>query len=194
MAPVALVQFHRSIFTIFANSGFAIVLIFVLGLFLAAAMLKLQQKEMPGSIYFSNIHALIGIFLLWLLLTEEIYLYWNLLAQRAEDPKHYLFLGQMYISIMWAIYATCIIIVGLWRKIRTLRYIALAMYLLVLAKVFIYDMGTRMSSTYRIAGFVVLGLALISVSYLYQFCKNKGLIRNMPPAEPKQKLDSDQAE
>ena len=216
LAPVALVRFHRSVFTIFANYDFSIVLIFVLGLFLAAAMLKLQQKEMPGSVYFSNIHILIGIFLLWLLLTEEIYLYWNLLAQRAEDywtllaqrpedywdlllkraedPKHYLFLGQMCISIMWAIYATCIIIVGLWRKIRTLRYIALAMYALVLAKVFIFDMSAKMSSTYRIAGFVVLGLALIGVSYIYQFCKNKGLFQNVPLAEPKQKLDSDQAE
>ena len=194
LAPVALVQFHRIVFPIFANSNFAIVLIFVLGLFIAAAMLKLQQKETPASVYFSNIHALIGIFLLWILLTEEIYLYWNLLAQRADNPEHYLFLGQMYISIMWAIYATCIIIIGLWQKIMTLRYIALAMYTLVLAKVFIYDMGTRISSKYRIAGFVVLGLALISVSYLYQFCKNKGLFQSTPPAERKQNLDSNQAE
>jgi len=194
LASVGLFQFHQSVFTIFANSDFAIVSIFVLGLFIAAIMLKRQQNEMLRGVYFSNIHALIGVFLLWLLLTEEIYLYWNLLAQTADNPKHYLFLGQMYISIMWAIYATCIIIVGLWGKIRVLRYISLALYGIVLAKVFIFDMSTKMSSTYRIAGFVVLGLALISVSYLYQFCKNKGLFQNTPSAEPKQNQDSDQAE
>lgn len=186
LASVGLVQFHQSVFTVFANSDFAIVSIFTLGLFLAATMLRYQRNEMPHSVYFSNIHALIGIFLLWLLLTEEIYLYWNLLAQIANDPKHCLFLGQMYISIMWVIYATCIIIVGLWRKNRVLRYISLALYGIVLAKVFIFDMSTKMSSTYRIAGFVALGLALISVSYLYQFCKNKGLFQNTPSAELKQ--------
>ena len=129
--------------------------------------------------------ALIAVFVLWLLLTEEIYLYWNLLAQAVQNPKHYLFLGQMFISIMWAIYATSLIAIGLWRKISVLRYISFVLYILVLAKVFILDMGARMSSTYRIAGFVVLGVVLIGVSYLYQFYKNRGLFQDHFLDKPK---------
>ena len=141
-----------------------VVLVFVLGLFAATAMLRSQQKEMPRSVFFSNVFAMVAVFTLWLLLTEEIYLYWNRLAEKAVNSKHYLFLGQMCISIMWAIYATCLIIVGLWRKIILLRYVSLSLCIMVLVKLFIFDMQARMSGTYRIAGFVVLGLALIGVS------------------------------
>jgi hypothetical protein len=179
LAPIALFHFHRSPFTIFTNFDFAIVLLFALSLFTAAALLKRQQNEMPRSTYFSNVHALMGSFLLWILLTEEIYLYWYLLSQTVRYPQHYLFLGQMCISIMWAIYATGMVAAGLWRKISVLRYISLVLYGLVLGKVFLFDMATRMSSIYRIAGFIVLGLALITVSFLYQFCKNKGLFGNV---------------
>jgi uncharacterized membrane protein len=194
LAPMALFHFHRSTFTIFTNFDFAIVLLFVLSLFAAAALLKRQQNEMPRSAYFSTIHALTGLFLLWILLTEEIYLYWCLLAQTVSDPLHYLFLGQMCISIMWAIYATGLVAAGLWRKISILRYISFVLYGLVLGKVFLFDMATRMSSIYRIGGFIVLGLALITVSFLYQFCKNKGLFGNIQLARETQKTDADQDE
>ena len=192
LAPIALVQFHRSVFTIFFNADFLLVFVFVLGLFAAAVMLRSQRKEMPRSVFFSNVLAMMAVFVLWLLLTEEIYLYWNRLAERTADPKHYPFLGQMFISIMWAIYATCLITIGLWRKISLLRYVSLSLYILVLVKVFIFDMGTRMSGTYRIAGFVVLGLALIGVSYLYQFCKNKGVFQDKRSEEPKEETVSDE--
>jgi len=160
------------------------VLVFVLGLYLTAAMLKYQDSTVKT--YFPSIPAVIGLFLLLILLTEEIYMYWYWLARTTGRHEHYLFLGQMWISVTWALYATCTIAVGLWQRISLLRYISMALYVLVLAKVFIFDMSTRMSSTYRIAGFIVLGSALIGVSYLYQFCKNKGLFQNTLPEKPEQ--------
>ena len=73
----------------------------------------------------------------------------------------------MYISVSWAVYASALMVMGLWRHHRPVRYIGLGIFVLLLAKVFVVD--TRMLSvTYRIAGFLATGLALIGVSYLYQ--------------------------
>ena len=64
-------------------------------------------------------------------------------------------------------------VTGFWRKAKMLRFIALALFALLLAKVFILDMGT-VKSVYRIAAFLATGITLVGVSYLYQYLKNKG--------------------
>ncbi len=79
----------------------------------------------------------------------------------------------MYISVMWAIYGAILMTVGFWRKTAILRYISLGLFGLLLAKVFILDMST-VKSVFRIAAFLATGVTLVSVSYLYQYLKNKG--------------------
>jgi uncharacterized membrane protein len=79
----------------------------------------------------------------------------------------------MYISVLWAVYATILMIVGFWRRVGALRYIALGIFLLLLGKIFLVDTRT-VETIYRIAGFLVTGLALVGVSYLYQYLKKKG--------------------
>jgi len=117
--------------------------------------------------------SLTAVFLLWVLLTGEIYLYWYYRGRGPEPVTNWEFLAQMYISVMWALYAVALMVIGFWRKVVTLRYIALGLFTLALLKVFTYDMSA-VESVYRIAGFIVLGGALIAVSFLYQYCKKKG--------------------
>jgi len=110
---------------------------------------------------------------LWVLLTEEIYLYWYCRNRFAEKIAHWRFLSHMYISVMWAVYGAALMTVGFWRKSKILRYIALGLFALLLVKVFIWD-TIEVKKVYRIAAFLATGLALVGVSYLYQFLKKKG--------------------
>ncbi len=84
----------------------------------------------------------------------------------------------MYISVMWAVYGAVLMVVGFWRKIKILRYIALGLFALLLVKVFILDTKT-MESVYRIAAFLATGVTLVGVSYLYQYVRKKGFFEAM---------------
>jgi uncharacterized membrane protein len=175
---VALTEVYHQRFVIFANVNFGIALLFVAGLFVTALLLKRPLAENKSNIVFSALFTLAGVFVLWILLTEEIYLYWYCRNRFAEPVASWKFLSNMYISIMWAVYGVALMVVGFWRKASILRYIALGLFALLLAKVFILDMAT-VKSVYRIAAFLATGIALVGVSYLYQFLKNKGFFETM---------------
>jgi hypothetical protein len=153
-------------FRIFVNVDFAIALLFVTGLFVAAILLKRAAKEEQEAEHntifseeynavFATIFTIAAIFVLWILLTEEIYLYWycrNRFAEEAEKIANWRFLSHMYISVMWAVYGAALMVVGFWRKAPLLRYIALGLFVLLLGKVFILDTST-VKSVYRIPRF-----------------------------------------
>ena len=165
-------SYHDS-FTIFANANFAFAILFVAGLFASAWFLRQAVQEDKSSIVFSYIFALAAIFVLWVLLSEQIYLYWYCKNRFAGKIANWRFLSNMYISVMWAIYGAILMTVGFWRKTAVLRYISLGLFGLLLAKVFILDMST-VKSVFRIAAFLATGVTLVGVSYLYQYLKNKG--------------------
>jgi len=168
-------EFYNDSFRIFANADFGIALIFVAGLFVAARLLKRAVEE-EYNVVFATIFTLAAIFVLWVLLTEQIYLYWycrNRFAEEADKIPNWRFLSHMYISVMWAAYGAALMVVGFWRKVPLLRYIALGLFVLLLAKVFILD-TSRVKNEYRIAAFLATGVTLVGVSYLYQFLKKKG--------------------
>jgi uncharacterized membrane protein len=189
---VAFSEVYIDRFRIFANVDFSIALLFVAGLFVAAILLKLaageEQKAELNTIFkeeynalFATIFALGAIFVLWILLTEQIYLYWycrNRFAEEAEKIANWKFLSHMYISVMWAVYGAALMVVGFWRKVPMLRYIALGLFVLLLAKVFILDTST-VKSVYRIAAFLATGITLVGVSYLYQYLRKKGFFDAM---------------
>jgi len=177
---VAFSEVYIDSFRIFANVDFAIVLLFVAGLFVAAILLKRAVQEEYNAV-FATIFALAAIFVLWILLTEQIYLYWycrNRFAEGAEKIANWRFLSHMYISVMWAVYGAALMVAGFWRKVPLLRYIALGLFVILLVKVFILDTST-VKSVYRIAAFLATGITLVGVSYLYQFLRKKGFFDAM---------------
>lgn len=178
----AFTGFHESGFTVFANVDFAIAFVFVAALFATAMLLRCSVAEDKSDDVFSLFFVLAGIFVLWILLTEEIYYYWRCRNEYVQAVANWKFLANMYISIMWAVYGIVLMVVGFWRKATMLRYIALALFALLLTKVFILDMGT-VKSVYRIAAFLATGVTLVAVSYLYQFLKKKGFFETMPVVE-----------
>lgn len=74
---------------------------------------------------------------------------------------------QLALSLLWTIYATALIIVGVRRDSSALRLQGLSLIGLVVGKVFLYDLAS-LERIYRIVSFVVLGALLLAVSFLYQ--------------------------
>jgi len=169
---IVFTEFHRGGFLLFANVDFGIAFAFIASLFIAAFLLRCRASEDKPDDVFSSVFVLAGIIVLWILMTEEIYYYWRCRNEYVQAVANWKFLANMYISIMWAFYGVVLMVTGFWRKATMLRYIALGLFALLLAKVFILDMGT-VKSVYRIAAFLATGITLVGVSYLYQFLKKK---------------------
>jgi len=177
---IAFADFYKDKkYLIFANSDFGIVVLFVAALFFGALLLRRAAEEDEYNAALAKLFAVAGIFVLWVLMTEEIYFYWCNLNKFSEGRiVDWRFLALMYMSVMWALYGAILIAIGFFRKITMLRYIALGLFALLLAKVFIFD-TSEVKSVYRIAAFLATGITLVGVSYLYQFLKKKGFFEEM---------------
>jgi uncharacterized membrane protein len=155
--------------SLFLNGGFARSLMFIAAVFAGSWLLRRAEREQGALPELPMPVALAAILTLWLVMTEETWFFYE--SRRGTDQWQ--FLAQMYISVLWAVYATILMVVGFWRRVGALRYIALGIFLLLLGKIFLVDTRT-VETIYRIAGFLVTGLALVGVSYLYQYLKKKG--------------------
>jgi len=71
------------------------------------------------------------------------------------------------LSLLWTAYASGLIALGVKRESALLRWQALVVFGLVVLKVFIYD-SSFLERFYRIVSFFILGLVLLTVSFLYQ--------------------------
>jgi uncharacterized membrane protein len=73
----------------------------------------------------------------------------------------------MALSILWTVFASGLMLVGVLRRAPLLRWQAIALFGLVTAKTFLHDISF-LQRAYRILSFVVIGVALVTVSFLYQ--------------------------
>ena len=70
-------------------------------------------------------------------------------------------------SAVWIAYALVLLGVGIvWRSIFW-RYTSLAVLIVTVLKVFLYDMSD-LTGLYRVASFLGLGLTLIGIGYIYR--------------------------
>ncbi len=74
---------------------------------------------------------------------------------------------QLGLSLLWLLYASVLITAGVRRKAAALRWQALILFGIVVMKVFLFDLSF-LERFYRIVSFVVLGVVLLVVSFLYQ--------------------------
>lgn len=70
------------------------------------------------------------------------------------------------ISILWSLFAIGLLLTGIGRNEKVLRYIGLMLFTLVAFKVFFVDLAT-LDAFYRIIAFLVLGVLLLCGSFLY---------------------------
>jgi uncharacterized membrane protein len=103
------------------------------------------------------------------LFTSEITAYWHLHDRRlsASAAPNGFFAREMMLSITWAIYATVLIVVGLWKRYAPIRYFAMAVFAVTIVKVFAVDLA-ELDRLYRVASIIGLGVLLLVTAFLYQ--------------------------
>ena len=147
-------------------------------LFIAAILLRKQMQADPVNPKWYQGFALAGIILLWVILSQQVYLYWYCQDKYGPGLIDWRFRANLCLSLLWAGYGAALLIVGFWKQIAVIRYLALGLFGLLLVKVFLVDMST-VKSIYRISAFLATGLTLVGVSYLYQFLKKKGFFETI---------------
>ncbi len=84
-----------------------------------------------------------------------------------EDYDHYSKVAyRMGYTVLWGVYSMALITYGILRERKTLRFIAISLFVLTLLKL----AGDAMSMTmgYRLIVFIVIGIILLVVSFMYQ--------------------------
>lgn len=108
-------------------------------------------------------YGIVHITILCILSSELIH--WLDMASNAESDK----LG---LSILWGIYALCVIVLGIWKRNKYLRIGAIALFGITLVKLFLYDIA-HLTTIAKTIVFVSLGVLLLIISFLYNKYKNK---------------------
>ncbi len=70
-------------------------------------------------------------------------------------------------SAVWTVFALTLLALAIWRGSQALRYASLAVLLVTVAKLFLYDMSD-LTGLYRVVSFLGLGLTLIGIGRVYQ--------------------------
>jgi len=98
-----------------------------------------------------------------IVISTEIVSFWQ---TRIDSADAYV-AREMMLSASWVSYAAVLVVLGMRRKYAPIRYFAIVLFGVALLKVFFVDLET-LGGVYRIAGFMVVGLVLLVVSFLYQ--------------------------
>lgn len=89
-------------------------------------------------------------------------------ARRVNETEN---LKQLALSGLWMVYSGLLLALGIRRRKRGLRMLAMILFGFSILKIFIYDLSF-LETLYRIFSFVGLGLILLTASYFYQKYKS----------------------
>jgi hypothetical protein len=91
--------------------------------------------------------------------------------------------GQVLLSAMWSMVGVTALVVGLRCDLRGVRIAALVLLLGTVAKVFLYDLAA-LTSVYRVASFLGLGMLLLGAAFAWQRMRPRPLpdLRSAPRA------------
>lgn len=78
---------------------------------------------------------------------------------------------QLSLSVLWALYASLLIGVGIFKRLRGARVLGILLLGATILKVFLIDLSS-LQTFYRIISFIVLGVLLLAVSYGYNRYKH----------------------
>lgn len=81
-------------------------------------------------------------------------------------------LQNVSLSILWAMYASVLMSVGILKHVRLARIFSLVLFAIVIFKVFLVD-SSQLSEGYRIFSFIALGLILLGISFIFYRYKDK---------------------
>jgi uncharacterized membrane protein len=89
-------------------------------------------------------------------------------TRAAEANRHSIAIAEDFTySALWMGYGALLMVIGFWRKSAFFRWQALFLIAATIVKVFIYDVS-QLDRGYRILSFMILGVLLLAVSFVYQ--------------------------
>jgi uncharacterized membrane protein len=107
--------------------------------------------------------------LILLAVSLEIHSFWWYLCWRGDDRllNNYMMYAQFTYSAFFMLYGAALLAIGFLRRSAFLRWQALVLLAVTIAKVFVVDVS-QLSQGFRILSFIGLGVLLLSVSFVYQ--------------------------
>jgi uncharacterized membrane protein len=142
----------------------------VTALVLVAAALgqRWRDRMLPREQQLAPVVGLVGLVLLGWVLSVEVYGYFDAWGRiYVAERQSWEWLGQMSISVLWAVYASVLLAIGFWRQQPAIRWLAFALYGLTIAKVLAFDVA-MLQEFYRILAFFVLAVMLGLAAWAYQ--------------------------
>ena len=145
--------------------------LFVIACFFGAAWLyqRLGDQQEVLAPQMKVIAAVVGIVALWFLMSVEVHTFFSTRAAAYtdwEDVKRERWLGQMALSVLWALYAAVLATIGFVRRLASVRWAALILFAIAIVKAMIVDIA-YLQQLYRIIVFFVLGVLLLLVAWAY---------------------------
>ena len=106
-------------------------------------------------------------------------------ANRSAASENLLSVETIGISILFAMYAVILVSIGVATRSAVSRLAGLALTAIVILKLYLFDVW-QLQRVYQIIAFVILGILLLSTSFLYSRFKGliDGLWRDLPKTEP----------
>ena len=141
------------LFPFFINSVIVIMCVFLSAKFLS----DIDMDENKGLVSTFSILGLILVF--WFTVTGAEKFFYKF--SRLDEMK------SLSISFLWGIYALVLFLVGIIKGISPARIAGFIMASLTIIKVFFYDLS-YLETTHRVLSFVVLGIILLMISFIYQ--------------------------
>jgi len=77
------------------------------------------------------------------------------------------FARDMTYTIGWSLFAFCLLVLGIARNIRAIRFVGIGLLLVAFAKLFLHDLDS-LKQLYRISAFLAVAVIAIVASFVYQ--------------------------
>jgi uncharacterized membrane protein len=132
---------------------------FVVALSYVIAWLHRKYGKEDGGAEGMGLAVLVAQFVSVALLTHEVRAFFAV--------RQLLFQRELMTSVTWGLYATALILVGLYRRYAPIRYFGIVLFAITIVKVFFGDLA-GLQQIYRVLSFIGLGVLLLLTSYLYQ--------------------------
>jgi uncharacterized membrane protein len=153
-------------------NGFALPSLGVAAGILAAVLLsdRFPTRRQPGERFCIAFAGVTGVLLLWLVLSYECYGFFDSQSIGSSQVMIWKWRGQLSLTVFWTFYATLLLLLGFRLQRARLRWLAMALYVVSVAKLFLVDMA-NVQQLYRIIAFFVLAVVLGLVARAYQRVK-----------------------
>ncbi len=123
---------------------------------------KMNADENLGAWVFQTVGGAFAVILL-VFLSVEVFHFGH---TRTTDHQAANWSALLGLSLAWGMYASSMLVIGFWKRVRPLRVAALALFGVTAVKLVLIDMA-GLEQLYRIISFFVIGGLMIAAAYLY---------------------------